>query len=231
MYKVARIPADHPRGWKLLANGTEIIANEVELISSRWGQITYGLREGFDSWIYKAPANAVTLPFCIKKSLFRKTLLVGLLLEYRPNMGGEVLCVIGGFTNPTETLVAAQQREAKGEAGLSGEAKSIGDLMVTDRLFWDASDIGFGGNYPFPRRYRFETCTSLAHQNGVFESRRPHSAASRKLSPSFFCHGVMQCKEQRTASPLPPSLVSVERTNMAIFDIVLYFLNSFGIAA
>lgn len=151
VFEMEDIPADHVRGWKVFVDGTEIPApKKVELVSDKWGKVTYGFRpEGFDSWTYKMRANAVTLPYCIKRGLVGRKLVVGLLVENRPNMGGDALCVIGGFTDPNESLQEAQRREASEEGGLTGRPVPIGNLMVTDRLFWDASEAVYGGNHVF----------------------------------------------------------------------------------
>jgi 8-oxo-dGTP pyrophosphatase MutT (NUDIX family) len=153
MFAITSIPADANRGWKVLVDGAEVQAGTVEIVSGRYGRITYGWRpEGFDSWVYTMQRNAVTLPYSVVEIDSKPELVVGLLTEDRPNMGGKVLCVIGGFTDPGETIEEARRREADEEAGLVGKAKQIGDTMVTDRLFWNASTQDIGGNVPFAQR-------------------------------------------------------------------------------
>ncbi len=151
-FKMSPVPALQERGWKIYVDGNKIAADMVEFRSERWGHLTYGFRpEGFDSWTFKTRTNAVTVPYSIV-GWWKRTLLVGLLLENRPNLGGETLCVIGGFTDPGETIDEAQKREADEEAGLVGRARAIGSPMYTDRLFWDGSENGYGGNVPFVQR-------------------------------------------------------------------------------
>lgn len=158
MFKMKPIPPDcRNRGWKVFVDGVELQnPGLVQIVSPRFGELTYGLRpEGYDSWTYTNPDNVVTVLYSIGKGEYSGLVLVGFVRENRPNMGGEVLCVVGGFTDPGETLVQAQARERSEESGLTGQAVPVGDTIVADRLFWDSSEPGKGGVQTFVQKVPF----------------------------------------------------------------------------
>lgn len=112
------VPSEKVPGWEVKIDGEVRRVGLVE-VSSKFGTLTYGLRpEGYDSWVFRETGGggAVTLPYAMAPD---GSLLVGLLLEKRPNMGEvSAWCVIGGFVNPNESHVAAQTREGTEESGL-----------------------------------------------------------------------------------------------------------------
>lgn len=156
-FEVQEIPAGHPRGWTVLVDGNETSVKKIELVHSKIGSFTYGLRpEGYDGPSVRllGGGGSVTLPYARSPE---GHLLVGLLLENRPNLGGPTLCAMGGFKDPNETHEQAQRREAGEESGLdTARAMPLEGLpTVADRLFWvaDASkDEGvhaYGLEIPF----------------------------------------------------------------------------------
>ena len=111
------------------------------VMKSPFGTLSYGWRpegNGFDGWIWEETGGggAITLPyFYLGRQLF-----VGLIKENRLNMGGEALCILGGFIDLGESHKKAQAREAKEEADLETiKAKKIPGLpMNSNRLYFAA---------------------------------------------------------------------------------------------
>ena len=117
VFTVKSVPRGANRGWKVKIDGVPQEVGKVE-IASRFGVLTYGQRpEGWDGWVFKETGGggAVTLPFT---RMSDGTVLIGLIPEKRPNMGGEELCIVGGFVSPGESHDDAQTRVAENEAGL-----------------------------------------------------------------------------------------------------------------
>jgi hypothetical protein len=139
-FEIAPIPEGHKRGWEIHVNGVRRDdVNHVEF-KSRFGELPFGLRpEGYDGWAFHETGGggAVTLPYTVMDG---DALYVGLIKENRPNMGGEQLCIVGGFIAPGETHAAAQVRGADEEAGLnSASAVELPGLpFCSNRLFFVA---------------------------------------------------------------------------------------------
>lgn len=140
MFEMGQIPEGKGRGWTVLVDGEERRVGKVE-ITSRFGTLTYGLRtEGYDGWAFREQGGggAVTVPFARTPG---GELLVGLLLENRPNMGDQpVWCAIGGFVDPDETHAHAQARKAGVETGLdTAKAEELGGMATNaNRAFFVA---------------------------------------------------------------------------------------------
>ena len=96
-FEMKPVPADAKRGWTITADGVIIRPRKLTL-ESRFGVWTYGVRpEGYDSIVIgeAAGGGAATLPYSYAPD---GRLLVGLVMENRPNMGDEPTpCLMGGF--------------------------------------------------------------------------------------------------------------------------------------
>ena len=137
---LSEIPADKKPGWTVTINGERTNANKVE-IESRFGRLEYGQHPGggYDTWTFTEAGHggAITVPYALADD---GTLLVGLIEEDRPNMGGKRWCAIGGFRNPFESAVAAEQRERHEEADVLArlEAQRLGVRINCNRAFFVA---------------------------------------------------------------------------------------------
>lgn len=140
-FEVTPIPLGKKRGWQVKIDGQPAEdVGMIEVVSERFGTLSHGLRpEGYDGWCFRenGGGGAVTLPYT---KMHSGILLVGLIEENRPNMGGAALCIIGGFINPGEKHEDAQVREAAHEAGLnSAEAAKLEGLPInSNRAFFVA---------------------------------------------------------------------------------------------
>jgi len=134
------------------------------VMQSPFGTLSYGWRpegNGFDGWIWEETGGggAVTLPyFHLGRQLF-----VGLIKENRLNMGGEALCILGGFIDPGESHKKAQAREAHEEADLETiKAKEISGLpMNSNRLYFAADPNKDEGIHA----YGFEISDEMLERN------------------------------------------------------------------
>ena len=180
-FKMSPIPRDMNQDWEVTIDGVRILTSFIQVKNDRYGEFTYGLRpEGYPSWVFHevGGGGAVTLPFTFNKD---GDLLVGLLSEYRPNMGtGTHLCVVGGMKDPNETHAQAQTREAEEEAGL-------GDLEVlelegvpsnSNRLFWVADLSAGEGVHAWCMRIPFEWLTS--DEEGLYRITRADTEAMKQ---------------------------------------------------
>ncbi len=145
-FETSNIPSDKKAGWKLTAielsvSGNETILRRLVLENERFGKLEYGLHPSglYDVWAFHQAegGGVLTVPFCHTSD---GELLVGLILEKRPNMneGKPVPCAIGGFVNPGESAEAAQEREAGEEAGIdAAKATELdGSPANCNRAFW-----------------------------------------------------------------------------------------------
>ncbi len=149
-FEMKPIPASHPPDWTVglklrgslfqrlwaVAFNKKMNVSYLKL-TSKFGELVYALRpEGYDSWTWRFKGGAVTIPYCTHPT---EDLLIGLLLENRPNLGGPTWCAIGGFIDSGESAEEAQAREAKEEAGLARESVLLEGLpSVADRLLFVA---------------------------------------------------------------------------------------------
>lgn len=138
-FQMKPVPTEKKAGWDVSAEKDETGRIVSVVMKSKYGTVTYGERpEGFDGWVFEESGGggAVTLPFFKKDG----KLYVGLLKESRLNMGGETLCIMGGFVDPGESHDQAQVREADEESDLKTEkaAELPGLPMNSNRLFFVA---------------------------------------------------------------------------------------------
>ncbi len=116
-FKLVPLPPDAKRGWDVRIDG-ELVRPGIIVVESVYGVLTVGQHpRGFMTFAFaeEGGGGAVTLPFAWSP---QGELLVGLLLEDRPNMGGEVWCIAGGFVAPGESHADAQVRRVGDETGL-----------------------------------------------------------------------------------------------------------------
>lgn len=177
-FEMEPIPPDQKRGWEVKINGEYMPAGLVEIRSTRFGTLTYGLRpEGYDGWVFEeiGGGGAVTLPYT---KMPDGTLLVGLIEEDRPNMGGKRLCIIGGFVNPGEKHEAAQVREAAHEADLNAsEAEELPGYPVNSNRAFFVADATKGEGV---HAYAIEIPTEYAiDAGGSYRYQIPEEAKSR----------------------------------------------------
>lgn len=147
-FKMKAVPPDRKKDWVAHVNGLPMEINHLTMVYQGKSVLEYGMRpEGYDSWTFRehGGGGATTLPYVRPQS---GIILVGLLLERRPNLSEEpVLCAMGGMLDPGESHQDAQAREADEESGLNtGKAVQFpGPATVVDRLFWVADvDAGDG---------------------------------------------------------------------------------------
>lgn len=106
--------------WKVFLNGELRTDVRHILLESEFGSLEWGLDPLAEfirwAWFESGGGGAVTVPY------FRHpetgVLHAGLITENRWNMGGETLCVIGGFVKPGQTHQQAADEEALEETGL-----------------------------------------------------------------------------------------------------------------
>lgn len=156
-------PEDN-RTWTVRIDGKPVEAGLVEIVNERFGTLVFGKRpEGFDGWLFRQTngGGVITIPYAfIGHQASVETLHVGLIEEYRPNMGGLVLCAIGGFVEPTETTNEAQERELKEEAGVEfGQPQRVTSVgMNPNRAFFvgtaDEGDMVYA--LPTPTRHLYQ---------------------------------------------------------------------------
>lgn len=137
---VTACPAEK-RAWEIFLDGQRVDAGEVILRHPTLGlSIELGLRpEGYQGpvVIESGGGGSVTLPW------FRHPdtgeVMVGLLMETRPNMGGPVLCITGGMVAVGETHDQTAEKEGKEEGGFEAPVVELpGAALNNNRLFWVA---------------------------------------------------------------------------------------------
>jgi 8-oxo-dGTP pyrophosphatase MutT (NUDIX family) len=117
-----KIPKGTLRGWTLVLNGQEVKDVEsFQLSHPSFGTLEYGFR-GYDRWAFREQnfGGSVNIPYSVGPN---KEVLVGLVLENRDNMGGQVWCAPGGFSDGRETHAQTAAREFGEETGMSEISK------------------------------------------------------------------------------------------------------------
>jgi len=113
-------------------------------------------------------------------------LLVGLLLEKRLNMGGDVLCVIGGFVKPDESHQKAAEREEEEEASIqSNDGPLAGVPINSNRLYFQANPQKDEGVHSYHVQVPFTDLTPAnKHPNWYTHSRwQPKNGAELVFMP------------------------------------------------
>lgn len=146
---IGRMPTDQKRGWKVEVLGcdgqtiTEV--EEIRLSHPEFCIILYGRMSGTDTdrlFIHEnGGGGAVVIPYVwIGGRLF-----VGSLLQHRANMGGQVVCAIGGFRNQNETHREAADREYLQESRLpSGAFVELPNPGNPNRAYFVTDEDGEG---------------------------------------------------------------------------------------
>lgn len=124
-----------------------VLDGHILTVVSKWGAHKFGLGpEGFPRWLYKESGTgaAVVVPWSRTPS---GKILVGMIRENRPNMGGSVWCAIGGINDPGESQAETQAREAREEAGIDthGAKQLPGMRSIDERLHFTANVLGDEG--------------------------------------------------------------------------------------
>ena len=150
------LPAEGKRKCKIFADGKEIFPGSLTVEHDTWA-LKVGIRpEGWQGFLFRenGGGGSFTIPWaCGPKG----EILVGMVQENRPNMGGPVWCIMGGFVDLGENHDQSQKREAAEEGGLdTGGAKKLpGVGIVSNRLFWVADVKGGEGGRVFEKEYFF----------------------------------------------------------------------------
>lgn len=179
-------------GWTLYADGREIPAKMIEIRSKdgRYGHIEVGMREAapgvrFHGPLYYEPGGggAVTV---LSSTAPEGELLIGLLYENRPNLGGQTLCVIGGMMQPGQSRSDAQRAESEEEGGIDSSAALLlpGLPYVTDRLLWAANPRLGEGIHAFHLPVPFEALEKTV--DGGYRFTPEHSADDKKRGLVLF---------------------------------------------
>lgn len=178
------------RSWVVRIDGQEYWADLVE-IKSRYGTLTYGVRpEGYDGWAFaqEGGGGSVTIPYTRTPG---GTLLVGLIFEDRPNLGGKQWCAIGGFKDPGETHADAGLREFFEEVGVDPNEFAprplAGMPAVPDRLFWQADPDEGEGNHFYAVRIPFELLQQYTDGNYGFSENVPLEARKTIIAKGEGC--------------------------------------------
>ncbi|QQS15118.1 MAG: NUDIX domain-containing protein [Rhodospirillales bacterium] len=98
---------------------------------------------GYDGWSYREPNGGVVIvPFV----MIRDEVFVGVVKQYRHNMGGAVLNAPRGFVDPGESPNAAAAREYHEETGANAEAveELPGEAVNTNSAFVETPKRGDG---------------------------------------------------------------------------------------
>jgi len=145
MARLAPIAKDARRSWKLTIDGSEVLAvSTLTLEDPRFGALAYGMSEmGFDTWSFRESGGGgvVSLPFVIVEG----ALLVGVVVQKRPNQGGEVPNAPRGFLDPDEASASAAARELAEETGLAMTIVALeGEPANPNSTFFDTSEAGAG---------------------------------------------------------------------------------------
>lgn len=109
-------------GWKIIVDGNEITARELEL-QSRYGTLRWGFNGSYDQWGFEEPGGggSVLVPY----SLVSGVLHIGCVRQPRPFQSVEpVWNVPRGFLEPGETHFQTAAREGGEELGF-GDSERI----------------------------------------------------------------------------------------------------------
>ena len=136
-FVVGVVPEGTVPQWAVTVDGKDpLVYGQVVIENERFGRLTVGQDpRGWGGWFFEQAGGggAVSAMFAV----IGADPVMGLVPENRPNMGGEVLCIAGGFKNAGESAVNAEARERLQEAGLPGEAVQIEALGINcNRAFW-----------------------------------------------------------------------------------------------
>lgn len=140
--------------WETYVDGVSISPKLLE-IKSPYGQFMLGLRpEGFHGWAFKPGKEGVlTVPWVRTN---QNDFLIGLIHEWRPNMGSKgVWSVPGGFVELNELNKDAAKRETSEESGLNlsaNVAELPGEQVNPDRMYYILEDCD---NWP-PKMFSLE---------------------------------------------------------------------------
>lgn len=212
-FEIKDIPEGHKCGWSVMVDGEQVDVRKVE-ITSRYGILTYGMRpEGYDGWAFAEPGGggAITIPLSMMPN---GELLVGMILEDRPNMGGKRWCAIGGFKEPGESALSTAVREAFEETGynigmsevqqLEGQPGNFNRLFSVSDPENDEGVHAFVSFLPFNLLTEFEDGYGFREDVGG-EDRKvllskgdghvrfmPWRKAALACSDVLFSHGLMQ---------------------------------------
>lgn len=119
------------RDWELLVNGQEVAeVAHAKLVHPKMGvEVDYGKRpEGYDGFVIREPAGAVTMPYMIDRD---GGIYVGVVEEFRPTMGEEkTKNVPRGFSDFGETKKETAQRELHEETGYRALGSKIVELAT-----------------------------------------------------------------------------------------------------
>ncbi len=185
-FKMGPIPREKKRGWRLAIDGKEVESSMLEL-SSKFGTLLYGLRpEGYDAWVFAETAGggAVTIPYAFTDG---KELLVGLLPEKRANMGGERLCLVGGFVDPGEKHRDAAVREASQEAGITFTSAELPGLPLNaNRAFFVADPDAGEGLHCYAVHVHFAMLTHVEGRDWRIDSEYADAEALGKAKHVVF---------------------------------------------
>lgn len=164
-FNIQPIPQDKEHPWKWKINGQEVDVRHLEG-ESQYGRFKFGLHpKGFPvwGWYESGGGGAFTVPFARTPD---GELLLGTIIEDRPNMGGQVHCAIGGFVDKGEShKKEAGAREAKEEAGITVNATpSPFGPDNCNRLYTWADVDNDEGNHTFFAELPFNTLTFLEEE-------------------------------------------------------------------
>ena len=141
MSEIKPIPEKLKRSWRVKIEGKPPNVCRITL-TSKYGKLVYGLRQGqkgaqFDSWIFfeNNGGGPIAIFYAYTPD---KDLLIGLVLEERPNISEKkVLCSTGGFVDPEKSVEEQLEVEAREETGIRASWRELeGQVMASNRSFF-----------------------------------------------------------------------------------------------